>query len=246
MSENKRFLVITILLAIVSISIFTIVLDFLRFLGHYDLYNLYPSYLLNRINVILATALVWLSGKESLSQKDNRLMKCIFLIICVGEYFFLIAKPSFAITAFLLCQCLLIIRHSNGLSAKLAKTAPRQKLVLTLLAFILASIILTTVILLYPFDNHRSLSIIAVTYWAILSMSLWIVLANSLMPLFPKINSRMIAIGMLCFYCCDILVGLDTILDDGIMSLLANSLIWVFYTPAITLLALSCYKYADK
>jgi len=246
MLKNKRFLVITILTAIVSISIFTILLDFSRFLGHYDLYKLYPSYLINRINVILATALVWLSGKDSLSQKDNRLMKYVFLVICIGEYFFLIDKPVFAILTFLFCQCLLIIRHSNGLIAKLAMAAPWQKLVLTLFAIILTSIITATVILLYPFNNYRSLSIIAVFYWTMLSISLWVAMANFILALFPKTNSRMIAIGMLCFYCCDIFVGLDTILDSGTMWLLANSLIWIFYTPAITLLALSCYKYADK
>lgn len=246
MSKNKRFLVSTILLAIACISIFTIVLDFSRFWGHYALYNLFPSYIINRINVMLAAALVWLSGKESLSSKDNRLIKYIFFLICIGEYFFLIAKPILAIIAFLLCQSLLIKRHSNGLTAKLAMSAPRQKLELIIFAIILTSIIAAAIVLLYPFDNHHSLSIIAVLYWIMLSLSLWIALANFLLSLFPKINSRMIAIGMLCFYCCDILVGLDTILDDGVMWLLANSLIWVFYTPAIALLALSCYKYTAK
>ncbi len=246
MSKNKRFLIITILTAIVSISIFTILLDFSRFLGHYDLYKLYPSYLINRINVILATALVWLSGKDSLSQKDNRLMKYVFLVICIGEYFFVAANPAFAVIAFLLCQYLLIIRHSKGLLGKLAMSATRHKVVLALLAIILTSIITATVILLYPFDNYRSLSIIAVFYWTMLSISLWIAIANFILALYSKTNSKMIAIGMLCFYCCDIFVGLDTILDSGTMWLLANSLIWIFYTPAIVLLALSCYKYPDN
>ncbi len=246
MSKNKRFLIITILTAIVSISIFTILLDFSRFLGRYDLYKLYPSYLINRINVILATALVWLSGKDSLSQKDNRLMKYVFFIICIGEYFFVAAKPAFAVIAFLLCQCLLIIRHSKGLLGKLAMSATRHKVVLALLAIILTSIITATVILLYPFGNYYALSIIAVFYWTMLCISLWTAIANFLLALFPKANSRMIAIGMLCFYCCDILVGLDMILGDSAMSMLANSFIWIFYTPAIILLALSCYMYADK
>lgn len=245
MSKNKRFLVSAILLAIACISIFTVVLDFSRFLGHNALYSRYPSYLINRLNVILASALVWLSGKESLSQKDNRLMRCIFFIICIGEYFFIAAMPALAITAFLLCQGLLIIRHGKGLKAKLAKAAPRNKLVLAFIAFFLAAIILTTVVLLSPFGNYKALSIIAIFYWIVLSISLWTAIANFLLSLFPKTNSSMIAIGMLCFYCCDISVGLDMLLDGSTIGMLANSLIWIFYTPAITLLALSCYKY-DK
>jgi hypothetical protein len=74
----------------------------------------------------------------------------------------------------------------------------------------------------------------------------WVAAVNDMLALFPKPNSKMIAIGMILFYFCDICVGLDFILPKGTIWLLANSLIWVFFTPAITLLALSCYKYDSR
>jgi hypothetical protein len=89
----------------------------------------------------------------------------------------------------------------------------------------------------------NNLVIIAGLYGIILSISLWAGLTSYILGLFPYKNSSMIAIGMLCFYFCDISVGLDGLLGSGTAWVFATSLTWIFYTPAITLLALSCYNY---
>jgi hypothetical protein len=81
-----------------------------------------------------------------------------------------------------------------------------------------------------------------VLYGLILSISLWAGIANFVLSLFPDKNSKVIAIAMVFFYLGDILVGLDGLLSSGPIWLIATSLIWVFYTPAITLLAISSYK----
>ncbi|MDF2521814.1 MAG: YhhN-like protein [Clostridia bacterium] len=92
MSGIKSILISAILLSIAFIALFTIVLDFSRFFGLYSFYSLYPSYIINRINVILTAALVWLAGKDSLSRADNSLMKLVFALMCIAEAFFLFAK----------------------------------------------------------------------------------------------------------------------------------------------------------
>jgi hypothetical protein len=92
-------------------------------------------------------------------------------------------------------------------------------------------------------DRAYSIALIAVFYLIILSASLWSGLASNILGLLPLRNSKMVAIGMISFFCCDVFVGLDAVMEAGLPWLLANSIIWVFYIPALVLLALSCYRY---
>lgn len=240
---KKRLLICTIILLIVCISIFTIILDFSRLFGDKNLYNKYPSDLIKRTNVILAAFLVWLAGKDSLNKLDNTHMKFVFLFIICGEVSFLMAKPVLAIGFFAVCQSLLIIRHCKGFGSKIKKASLIAKYKLALSLFILILTLISVVVLIYPMTIINSLFLMGVFYGIVLSLSLWAAIVNYFLSLFPSKNSKMIAIGMVCFYFCDISVGLDGLLGYGTAWLFATSLTWVFYTPAITLLALSCYRY---
>lgn len=243
MSVNKRLLMKIIILAIFCISIFTIFLDFSRLFRSNDLYNLYPNEFIKRINVILAASLVWFAGRDSLSKQDNIRMKFVFIAICLGEVNFLLEKPTLAIVFFAVCQCLLISRHCRGLRYKLTKASKIQKLKLAFLLLALISILFVGVIMLYHMIKVESLLLLGALYGLVLSISLWAAIANFALSLFSYKNAKMIALGMICFYFCDITVGLDGLLWSGPAWLIATSLTWVFYTPAITLLALSNYKY---
>lgn len=245
MARTKKVCATAILSAIIILFAFTTIVDLSRFFGAYEFYDSYPNDLIKRIGVLLAAALVWMAGKDSLSQKDNRHMKLVFIVICVGEVFFLLARPDLAIAAFAVCQSLLILRHSKGLKSKLSGASIGQKVLLAIRAFILASVIIVTFIILDPIGEYGILAVLAAIYWSILSTSLWTAQANADLGLLPSTNSRMAALGMTLFYFCDICVGTDRILYGGTEWLLANSFIWIFYTPAITLLALSCYKYSE-
>jgi hypothetical protein len=242
MSAKKIFLIKSIILSITCISIFTIIADFSRLFGHYNLCNSYHSDFIKRINVILATLLVWLAGKDSLNKHDVTSMKFVFIAICFGDMFFLLSKPAIAIGFFMVCQCLLILRHCRGLKNKLTKASWVQNLQLALLFMTLILLLFSVVIIVYSNANITTLIWIGVLYGLILSISLWAGLANFILGLTPSKNSKIIAIGMLCLYFCDISVGLDGLLWFGHAWLIANSLTWVFYTPAITLLALSSYR----
>lgn len=50
---------------------------------------------------------------------------------------------------------------------------------------------------------------------------------------FPKKNSWMIALGVSCFFLCDVNVGLS------FLSPFATTLVWMFYTPTLLLLSSS-------
>jgi len=242
MSAKKIFLIKSIILSIICISIFTITLDFSRLFGPYNLVNAYHSDFIKRINVILSTLLVWLAGKDSLNKHDITGMKLVFIAICFGDVFFLLAKPTLAIGFFLVCQCLLISRHCRGLRCKLKKASWTQKRKLALLLLTLILLLFSVIIIIYSMAIINTLMLMGVLYGLVLSISLWAGLANFILGLSPSKNSKIIAVGMLCLYFCDILVGLDGLLWSGPAWLIATSLTWVFYTPAITLLALSSYK----
>ena len=91
--------------------------------------------------------------------------------------------------------------------------------------------------------DEKLLLVIMVLYGMMISISLWTAIANYLLKLFPKTNSIMISLGMIFFVLCDINVGLSLILPASLTRTISLNLIWVFYTPALTLLALSRYRY---
>lgn len=246
MSKTKRMLLLILIAFILLIGIFTAVLDFSRLSGQWSFYQSYPVEYLKRINVILAAVIVLLAGKDRLSQQDNMRMMVIFAVICSGEIFFLAAKPALAIGCFALCQLLLTARHCKGIQAGLSCAGLPQKLCLALTALALLLLYAYATASLYAFSTSYSLFVAGKIYGIILCISLWAGLTNRVLLLYPKRNASMIAVGMACFFCCDVLVGLDGLLQSGRLWLVATSLIWVFYTPAIALLALSCYRYGTN
>ncbi len=243
MTKSKRATVAFILIFAVSVGLFCTVLDFSRFWGAYALYDTFPVHWIKRVNVLLAALLVWAAGRDSYNIKDITRMKRIFLVICLGEAAFLLGRPDIAIGIFAVCQLLLILRNGNGLRYGLKNAAPGQKTKLSLLGLSLLFILYSLVSILKAFAGSCSLQAIAMAYGLLLSISLWIAAANYTLGLFPAENSILIVTGMVCFYLCDIMVGLDGILKPGLPWLIASSMIWVFYTPAVILLALSCYRY---
>lgn len=226
----------------VLITAFTMFLDFSRFFGLYSLYELYPVHILKRICVVLAAAIVCLAGGDSFDKRGYRLLQYAFAAICTGEALFLLDKLELGILAFGICQTTLIIRHGKSLKAKLSEASSAQRARLLILSALIISALLLALILAKSESTQPSLKYTAMLYWFILNLSLWTGLANYILGLFPKTNSKLVAVGMLCFYACDILVGLDAVLTIGTPWMFANSFIWVFYTPALFLLALSCYK----
>lgn len=247
MTTYKKLLLVLIVSAILLIAVLNTFLDFSRLSDQTASKYANVNELLKRLNVLLAFFLVLLAGKDRLDVRDHLIMKCVFTAIMLGEICFLLAKPVPAICSFAVCQSLLILRHSRGLAGSLHKSSNQQLGRLFISGLVLALAFIAAAQALSPYVPRGSLFVTGAVYGILLSISLWAGYANHVLNLYPPINSKQIAAGMFCFYCCDILVGLDSILQPGTAGLLAASFIWVFYTPAITLLALSCYNYkADK
>lgn len=243
MTNRKKLYVSITLFIILALSIWFIILDFSRFYSQNYSYDIYPSALLKRINVLLAAFIAWVIGKDGLSLKDSRRMKAAFIFIILGEAAFAIGERVFGVGMFAVCQTLLIVRNSTGIKYKLKHASNKQKKMLIISSAIVVLIIAVFSFLFASFIKVFSIALAIYIYGIILSISLWSGLASCILALLPKMNSVMAAVGMICFYCCDVLVGLDAAMEVGFPWLLVNSFIWIFYIPALVLLALSCYKY---
>lgn len=244
-SAVKRIYISTVMLIIIALSIWFIILDFSRFFSLSYNYDIYPSGILKRINVVLAVSIAWAVGKNGLNSKDSNRMKAALLFACLGEAAFALRERAIGICFFAICQIFLTIRNSTGLNVKLAYANHVQKKRLLLSGLIILSLIVIIVfsILLRFQAQADSSAIVVLLYGIVLSASLWSGLSCNILGLLPVINSKLTASGIICFYCCDILVGLDAVLEAGLPWLLANSFIWIFYIPALVLLSLSCYRY---
>lgn len=243
MSARKRTLISIIVLIIAVLGIWSIILDFSRFYSLNYNYDIYPSAVLKRINVILAAAIAWTVGKDRLSMLDSRRMKAAFLFIIIGETAFALSRTIVGVCLFAVSQTLLIIRNSTGLRDKLIHAGYKQKKGLFVLSLTILLILVAMAILFGPLIMIYGSTFFIFLYGILLSASLWAGLTSKILGLLPEKNSNMAAVGMICFYCCDVLVGLDAVMETGLPWLLANSFIWVFYISALVLLALSCYRY---
>lgn len=243
MTKGKKLFISLILFVILALSIWFVILDFTRFFNQDYSYDVFPSAILKRINVVLAVSIAWSVGKDGLNPRDSRKMKAALFFAFFGETAFLFCERLLGICLFAVCQLLLIMRNSSGLLKGLGQANYKQKLKLLLpgLVIIFALVVLSC---FGSYGKNAGSSIIIVyLYGFILSISLLAGLANHILRLLPDPNSKMAAVGMICFYCCDILVGFDAVLEIGLPWLLANSFIWFFYIPALVLLALSSYRY---
>ncbi len=219
-----------------------IALDFSRFLNQNYIYDIFPSAILKRVCVIIAAIIAWSVGRDGLSPKDSRLMKAAFIFVIFGETAFFIGERAIGVGMFAVCQTLLTIRNGTGLRYKFTSAGSKQKIELFVSGLIVIISVVFPFLSGYLFKTDIILNI-AYLYGIILSISLWAGLACSILGLLPQRNAGMAASGMTCFFCCDVLVGLDAVLEAGLPWLLANSFIWIFYIPALVLLALSCYRY---
>ncbi|MGE5676971.1 MAG: hypothetical protein ACM3ZR_02830, partial [Pseudomonadota bacterium] len=236
--KAKKKLFITVLVSLICVLVvWFVILDFSRFASLDYTYDIFPSGLLKRICVVLASLIAWVVGRDGLDFGDSLLMKSAFAFACLGEAALALGEQVGGIWMFAICQSLLIMRNSKGLFDKLAHASYIQKFRLFLASAFVYLVFLVFLILSRSFIGLTITSLTAYFYGVILSTSLLAALACKILKLLPHKNAEMAATGVICFFCCDILVGLDAALWEGIPWLLANSLIWIFYIPALAFLA---------
>ncbi|MBN2443435.1 MAG: hypothetical protein JXJ04_18885 [Spirochaetales bacterium] len=260
--ELKKQLFIIILILIVASSFLTF--DWTRFFTG-TMTNIkdsnYPRESKWLIS-LLCFFLVWMSGKNAWNSDDEKRLRLIFVCILLADTFLVLLSkfdnPVFTgigILIFFCAHILLIIRNTHGLKNLFS----RWNIISAVIIAAATTLVLTSI--LYPIlKNEILLFIFGILYLLILSASLWAGWASLNIGYIPTTNCVKIAIGLTCFYLCDISVIFNlatgspkamapkllfTILTypawEGIRYIVHN-IVWMFYIPALFLLALSGYK----
>ncbi len=194
--------------------------------------------------------LVFNIGMDGMEPSDTKRLRWCFLAIFTGDLLFLLDEISpifdlFAVMAFLTGHILVILRNSHGLSQYF-----RGKLQVSALLFALLSavgIFILTIALylftLHPLVKGSAFQFIFPLYALVLDLSLWTGWMTLRSGYFPRQNAILIAIGAACFFVGDYLVGFNLLLVPSLQRATTLFTTWIFYTPAITLLALSGYRW---
>ena len=249
MSKTKFKWIITILGLIIFISGIFITLDLRRFFiaekeFKYDS-SIY-TYISKSLIVILTTVLVFMIGNDGLNKRDTNILKFTYIFIALADIALgLLKTPYLGIILFSIVQMALIYRNGAGLYSIIKNNGYKD-----FLGSLIINTVLSTILLLLILSNiinnmlrEKVLFYIMIFYAFLISISLWTAVANMSLKLSPKLNSRLTVIGMISFILCDLNVGLSIALNKGTLWLIADSVIWIFYTAALTLIALSGYSF---
>ena len=213
-----------------------------------------PERLYSRVTKTLTSFLVFLLairvGEAGINRADPVKLKRAFIAIFLGDLLFLMDEfnPFFdylAVLAFLAGQVLLILRNGQGMRAY---WRGKQNMVGDILMG--AAILVATGALffatLYPYVKGTAFLYIIPVYALILDVALWTAWMTRKVGYFPRANSWLIMIGATCFFIGDYIVGFNLSLSPSLVRVTTLYLTWLFYAPAIILLALSGYRWGSK
>jgi hypothetical protein len=200
----------------------------------------------------IATLLAMLIGHRKVTRRDRFFLQSAFAMILCADFCFKILYNYFGtaetrenfitigIGFFFVAQMIFIYRHTR--TSNVDWSFP------WIYCVPLAAVLAMTFLAYFKvLESFMLMAIIA--YAPTLFCSLFVACKVPKQGLFPEKNASMIMLGMICFTCCDILTGLSLLtgVDHSLREILAvvsNNFIWLFYVPAIVILALSGYRRA--
>jgi len=189
--------------------------------------------------VILAVS-VWLGSSRAASREDWRRLCVAFALVLVGDTLFFLRLPPAAIPAFMAAQVAFTWRNGRGLVdfVRAGRWRERRRRVALTAAGSLAAPGLAAAVLLASAPRAPSVALLALAaaYALFLAASLCVAWLSPLVGALPRAGQ--VAAAMTIFFCCDLTVGLGGLLAAP-EALVARSLTWVFYVPALGLLAAS-------
>ena len=216
-----------------------------------------PELMYTRIAKTLTSFLIFLlamsAGDDGINETDPRKLRWAFVAIFAGDILFLLNEihPAFdyaAILSFLVGQVLLVLRNGQGFRAYFQRKSGIGTYagdILLGLAIVVITGLLFALTLLENLQGSPLLYVIAV-YALFLDVSLWTGWTTLRAGYFPRANALLIAAGATCFFIGDYLVGFNLSLEPSLQRAATVFATWAFYAPAITLLALSGYRWVKK
>lgn len=209
---------------------------------YYGFASPYPSRA-GYARTVLCAVLVWMLGRDCVDRRDARLLGAAFALTLVADWFILVQDQLLPGTAlFFVVHGLLIVRHAAGLRASLT-----HKLRARSLRFLIPSALVAyggsaaLMLLVAPILQRTGMLALDLAYVLVLTTSMWMAWGTLARTHYSRRNAWMVAIGMTCFFCCDVTVGLSAALKGTTPGTVLNNLVAFFYSPALVLLAYSGY-----
>lgn len=211
----------------------------------FSMYQNITKFCTTCLNALLA----WIIVNDGIDRRDTILLSLAFAFTVLADFFLKIlynTDPSgrdnyllAGIITFMIVQTFYIIRHSRNMKGYFIYDSGiiKKNVFTEALWFILIAAAVSVIIYLRP----KPLTATVLIYAAFLITSLATAWGTIRRSFYPRKNAWMIAIGLTCFFCCDVNVGISILPDTPI----ANNVIWMFYTPALMLLSLSGYRWEE-
>ncbi len=216
-----------------------------------------PELAYSRIAKTVTSFLIFLLalsiGDDGINEADPRKLRWAFVAIFAGDLMFLLDEidPVFdyvAILSFLVSQVLLALRNGQGFRAYFRRKSGIGDYVGDVLLGLAVLVITGLLFVLTLLENLKGspMLYVVIIYALFLDLSLWTGWVALRVRYFPKVNANLIVLGATCFFIGDYLVGFNLSLEPSVQRATTVFLTWVFYAPAITLLALSGYRWSKK
>jgi len=225
-------------------------LDWSRLLNFSTTGNMLEYFASRLIKLLLSleiSLLVWVTGRAALEKKDAVRLSIAFIFVFAADIAFFLQNNSIGTLLFAVAQIILIMRNGSGIVRFLSgpQAESNRKKLFLISASVLAVNGLMVLLLFVPHSSHPMFPLI-LGYSLILACSLAMGIAAPFIHYFPVKNARLIVAGVSCLYAGDVTVGLNIILPQSSWYIISTSLTWLFYLPAITLFALSGYRWEEK
>lgn len=210
--------------------------------------NLEVSTLSNVLKVgvsFLAAVIAWRARGHGLSARDERTFMILFGLVFVADVCFVVNLAPVGIVLFAIFQGMLAKRNLMGWREARSALAEKRFLLAGIAAAVAASLG-ATVYGIYALQGVTPLLFVIAVYVTFLWASVVAAWVARYSGAFPATNARLMSVGMLLFLFCDITVAGNLALPPtSLARVVTSSLTWMFYAPALVLIACSAWRQAD-
>jgi hypothetical protein len=220
-------------------------------------YSFWVKYCVTLICVMVA----WKAQSHSISPTDTRLLRAAFLFVAVADFFLVVLCGIFensrlqlaffavGVIAFTVVQILLIIRHVGAICRRVEPSISHRRIAVTLRIVTAVMLYTPGLVATVVFWPHIAVlgwfAVVGMIYAFLLLTSVWAAWGAVIGSLYSSNHSLMIAIGMTFFLFCDLCVGSQLFFTNWLVNI-TSGLVWLFYTPALLLLAISGCRFIEE
>lgn len=184
-----------------------------------------------RFAIVVFCFLLTIFCKKTLNKLDIQLLRLgMFFTVIADLCLIILDYYIIGVSLFCIVQIIYIARYDMEYFRSALKILP----------IVLLFLLIAYLLLGYFNYNVDLLIFLSLFYGVCILFSLYISVKIIRKGKYPYPNNQLILYGIVLFICCDINVALSYM---GVLDNLTFNLIWVFYLPSQSLLALSGYKF---